>query len=77
MRNESTDILRFHDMTPAAGREYKSGMCNRGSSRAAGALAVASWTTNELQVRSHPTRRATARWRMLGSSMCVAKKATG
>jgi len=77
MRNESTDILRFHDVTTAADREYKSSMGNRDSSRAAGALAVALWTTNELQVWSHPTRRATARWRMPGSSMGVTKKATG
>ena len=28
MRNESTDILELHDVTIAADREYKSGMCN-------------------------------------------------
>ncbi len=77
MMNESTDILRFHDVTIAADREYKSGMGNLNSSRAAGALAVVLWTTNELQVWSHPALRATARWRMLGSSMCVTKEATG
>jgi hypothetical protein len=40
MRNESTDILRFHDVTIAADREYKLGMCNLNSSLAAGALVV-------------------------------------
>lgn len=40
MRNESTDILRFHDVTIAADREYKSGMCHLSSSLAAGALIV-------------------------------------
>ncbi len=77
MMNKSTDILRFHDVTIAADREYKSGMGNRNSSRAAGALVAVLWTTNELEVWSHPALRATARWRMLGSSMCVTKEATG
>jgi phospholipid/cholesterol/gamma-HCH transport system ATP-binding protein len=40
MRNESTDILRFHDVTIAADREYKSGMCNLNSSLAPGTLVV-------------------------------------
>jgi len=38
------------------------------------------WTTNELEVWSNPGLCATARWRMLGSPMCVieeAKEATG
>ncbi len=77
MMNESTDILRFHDVTIAADREYKSGMGNLNSPRAAGALAEGLWTTNELQVWNHPALRATARWRMPGSSTCVTKKATG
>jgi phospholipid/cholesterol/gamma-HCH transport system ATP-binding protein len=29
------------------------------------------WTTNDLQVWNHPGLNATARWRMLGSPMCV------
>ncbi len=29
------------------------------------------WTTNELQVWDNPELRATARWRMLGSALCV------
>ena len=40
MRNESTDILRFHDVTIAADREHASGLCNLKSSLAAGALVV-------------------------------------
>ncbi len=77
MINESTDILRFHDVAIAVDREYKSGMGNLNSSRAAGALAVVLWTTDELEVWSHPALRATARWRILGSSRCVTEEATG
>ncbi len=77
MRNESTDILRFHEVTMAADREYKSGISNLSSSRAAGAPAVGLWTTNEPQVWNHPALRVMARWRMPGSSTCVTKKATG
>jgi phospholipid/cholesterol/gamma-HCH transport system ATP-binding protein len=40
MKNESTDILRFHDVTIAPDREYESGISNLNSSLALGALAV-------------------------------------
>jgi ABC-type ATPase involved in cell division len=38
--NESTDILRFHDVTIAPDSEYESGISNLGFSLAPGALAV-------------------------------------
>ncbi len=40
MMNESTDILRFHDVTIAADREHEAGLCNVKLSLAAGALVV-------------------------------------
>jgi phospholipid/cholesterol/gamma-HCH transport system ATP-binding protein len=41
MMNESTDLLRFHDVTIAPDSEYESGISNLGLSLAPGALAVA------------------------------------
>jgi len=40
MRNESTEILRFHNVTIAADRTYESGLCNLSLSLVAGDLAV-------------------------------------
>jgi ABC-type ATPase involved in cell division len=40
MMNESTDILKFHDVTIAPDNEYESGISNLGFSLAPGALAV-------------------------------------
>jgi phospholipid/cholesterol/gamma-HCH transport system ATP-binding protein len=41
MRNEPTDILRFHDVTIAADREHESGISSLSLSLASGGLAVA------------------------------------
>jgi len=40
MTNESTDILRFHDVTIAADHEHESGLCHLSLSLVAGDLAV-------------------------------------
>jgi phospholipid/cholesterol/gamma-HCH transport system ATP-binding protein len=46
MMNESTDILRFHDVTIAADREYEAGLGHLNASLAAGALTVV-WLEKE------------------------------
>ena len=50
MMNESTDILRFHDVTIAADREYESGICNLNVSLAAGDLVVVLLETEQVRI---------------------------
>jgi phospholipid/cholesterol/gamma-HCH transport system ATP-binding protein len=50
MMNGPTDILRFHDVTITADREYESGLCNLSLSFVAGDLAVVLWEKEQVRI---------------------------
>jgi phospholipid/cholesterol/gamma-HCH transport system ATP-binding protein len=50
MMNESTDILRFHDVTIAADREHESGISSLNLSLAPGDLTVVLWEKEEVRI---------------------------
>jgi len=47
MMNESTDILRFHDVTIAPDSDHESGISSLNLSLAPGDLTVVSWENEE------------------------------